>query len=127
MPTVLIVEDDVAIREMMRRRLVLRGFAVLEAGDGPEALLAVAERAPDVILLDVGLPNGLSGWDVARAIRSDPVGAGIRIFAVTAHASPVDEERARACGCDGFFSKPVHFEALVAALRSPGATEPVRP
>jgi len=95
----------------------------LEAADGPEALLAVVDHAPDAILLDVGLPNGLSGWDVARAIRSDPAGATVRILAVTAHASPADAERARASGCDGFFTKPVNFEALVAALRAP---EPVR-
>jgi two-component system cell cycle response regulator DivK len=119
MPTVLVVEDDAAIREMMKRRLVLRGFSVLEAADGPEAILAVVEHAPDAILMDVGLPNGLSGWEVARAIRSDPVGASIRILAVTAHATPADAERAREAGCDGFFTKPVNFDALVAALRAP--------
>lgn len=127
MPTVLVVEDDSSIREMMKRRLLLRGFSVLEAGDGPEAILAVVEHGPDAILLDVGLPNGLSGWDVARAIRSDPIGATIRILAVTAHASPADAERAREAGCDGFFTKPVNFEALVAALRAPspaGTTAP---
>ncbi|HSD18969.1 MAG TPA: response regulator, partial [Anaeromyxobacter sp.] len=127
MPTVLVVEDDTSIRDMMKRRLVLRGFSVLEAADGPEAILAVVRHNPDAILIDVGLPNGLSGWEVARAIRSDPVGATIRILAVTAHASPADAERARAAGCDGFFTKPVNFDALVAALRAPDSTGTTAP
>lgn len=119
MPSVLVVEDDVAIRLMMCRRLLLRGFEVIEAGDGQEALDAFRARPPDAVLLDVGLPDGLSGWDVARTLRRDPAGAALKIFAVTAHATQADAERARAAGCDGFFTKPVNFEALVAALRAP--------
>ena len=119
MPTVLVVEDDAAIRTMMSRRLFLRGFQVVEAENGHDALRLVRASLPDAMLLDIGLPGGLSGWDVARALRADPLTAGLRIFAVTAHATPADAERARTCGCDAFFTKPVNFEALVEALRAP--------
>ena len=121
MPTVLVVEDDAAIRVMMCRRLLLRGFEVVEAESGHEALRVVRDRPLDAVLLDIGLPGGMSGWDVARTLRSDPVFAGLRILAVTAHATPADAERARTVGCDGFFTKPVNFEALGAALRAPAA------
>ena len=121
MPTVLVVEDDAAIRQMMCRRLFLRGFQVVEAENGHDALRLVRASLPDAVLLDIGLPGGLSGWDVARALRADPVTAGLRILAVTAHATPADAERARTSGCDGFFTKPVNFEALVEALRAPPA------
>lgn len=115
--TVLIVEDDPAILEMMVRRLSLRGFAVLTAKDGETAITVALTARPDAILMDAGLP-GLSGWEAARAIRADPLGARIPILAVTAHATAADADRARAAGCDAFFPKPVDFAALVQRLRA---------
>jgi CheY-like chemotaxis protein len=114
--TVLVVEDDPAILDMMCRRLALRGFGVLAASDGETAIAMALERRPDAILMDAGLP-GVSGWEATATIRADPRGAHVPIFAVTAHASAADAERARAAGCDAFFSKPVDFAALVERLR----------
>jgi two-component system cell cycle response regulator DivK len=116
MPKVLVVEDDAAIREMMRRRLAMRGFDVRVATNGVEALEVASEYRPDTILLDLELPDGMNGWDVARILRSDPRTAATRIFVITAHVTAPDMERAGRIGCTRFFGKPVDFRALVEAL-----------
>jgi two-component system, cell cycle response regulator DivK len=116
MKKVLLVEDDDAIREMMRRRLVMRGFEVRVATEGAEAVTSALENRPEAILLDVQLPGAMSGWDVARALRADARTAGIRILLVTAHVTPADVERAGRIGCARFFSKPVDFRGIVEAL-----------
>jgi two-component system, cell cycle response regulator DivK len=115
MPRLLLVEDDQAIREMMARRLELRGFAVTTAVDGEAGLAAAFADPPAAILLDASLP-GLSGWEVARTLRADPRGATIPIVAVTAHAGASDKQAALAAGCTAFFPKPVDFNGLVAKL-----------
>lgn len=119
MKNVLVVEDDTAIREMMRRRLAMRGFGVRVAEDGEEAIAAALEFRPGSVLLDVELSGRMSGWDVARALRADPRTSGIRLFILTAHVTPADVERAGAIGCTRFFGKPVDFKALVEALGPP--------
>jgi CheY-like chemotaxis protein len=116
MSNVLVVEDDAAIREMMRRRLAMRGFDVRVATNGVEALEVASEYRPDTILLDLELPDGMSGWDVVRILRSDPRTASTRIFVITAHVTASDMERAGRTGCARFFGKPVDFRALVEAL-----------
>jgi CheY-like chemotaxis protein len=116
MKRVLLVEDDAAIREMMRRRLLMRGFEVREARSGAEALALAFELPPDAVLLDIELPGGMSGWEVARALRGDARTAGIQVFAITAHVTPSVADRARQAGCTRFFGKPVDFRALVDAL-----------
>src|SRR5512138_631807 len=108
MTKLLLVEDDDAIREMMRRRLELRGFAVAQASDGESAVRMALESPPGAMLLDMELP-GMNGYEVARLLRSDPRCAGVRIFALTAHVTPAERDRALEAGCDGFFSKPIDF------------------
>lgn len=115
MTKLLLVEDDDAIREMMRRRLELRGFEVAQASDGESAVRMALESPPEAILLDMELPR-MNGYEVATVIRSDPRGAGVRIFALTAHVTPAERDRALEAGCDGFFSKPIDFADLVAQL-----------
>lgn len=115
MPRLLLVEDDPAIREMMARRLELRGYAVTTAADGEAGLAAALADPPAAILLDASLP-GMSGWDVARALRADARAATLPIIAVTAHAGPSDRKVAFAAGCTAFFPKPVDFDQLVTAL-----------
>lgn len=119
MKKVLVVEDDAAIRDMMRRRLAMRGFDVRVAAHGAEAVALARESPPDAVLLDIGLPGELSGWDVARIVAADPRTAGARLFVLTAHVTPADIERARRLGCTDFFGKPVDFGALVEALGGP--------
>lgn len=114
---VLIIEDDSAIREMLVRRLTLRGFAVEAMPDGESGLARLRESPPDVLLLDHGLP-GISGWDVARKLRADPVLAKLPIIALTAHAGEPTRKEALAAGCDVFLTKPVDMKALERAIAS---------
>jgi DNA-binding response OmpR family regulator len=117
MGRILIIEDDGAISEMLRRRLELRGFVVEQAADGDAGLAMIRASPPDVVLLDHGLP-GISGWDVARALRADPRFATLPIIALTAHAGPPSRRDALGAGCTAFLTKPVDMKALEKELRS---------
>ena len=115
MGRILIIEDDASIREMLARRLRLRGFTVAEAANGELGLVMVRESAPDVLILDHGLP-GISGWDVARTLRAEGF-ASLPIVALTAHAGEPSRRDALAAGCTSFLTKPVDMKALEAELR----------
>lgn len=110
-PTVLIVEDNDALREMFRRRLTREHFTVELAVNGEDALVAATEVAPDIILLDMSLP-GKNGWTVANELKSNAATESIPIIAITAHAMRGDRERALQAGCDEYVSKPLHFPTL---------------
>lgn|SRR5574341_1803419 len=116
MARILIIEDDAAIREMLARRLALRGFTVEQAPDGEAGLAMIRASAPDVLVLDHGLP-GISGWDVARTLRADPAFTALPIVALTAHAGEPSRRQAIAAGCTAFLTKPVDMKALEAELR----------
>ena len=123
MGRILIIEDDAAIREMLARRLRLRGFTVTEAADGERGLAMVRESPPDVLILDHGLP-GISGWDVARTLRAEGF-SSLPIVALTAHAGEPSRRDALVAGCTTFLTKPVDMKALEHELRrhvGPGAT-----
>jgi CheY-like chemotaxis protein len=114
---ILLVEDDDAIREMLSRRLVLRGHAVVLAADGETGLAMIRASPPEVVLLDHGLP-GMTGWDVARALRADPAFGTLPIIALTAHAGEPSRREAMAAGCTTFLSKPVDMKALERELQA---------
>jgi CheY-like chemotaxis protein len=84
---------------------------VEQAVDGESGLAMIRAAPPDVVLLDHGLP-GLSGWDVARALRADPAFAKLPIIALTAHAGPPSRVDALGAGCTTFLTKPVDMKAL---------------
>ena len=109
---VLLVEDNDVNREMLARRLRRRGFQVVEARTGQEALAAAGARALSLVLLDLGLPD-IDGWEVARRLKGDPQTAAVPILALTAHAMEGDRERALAAGCDEYETKPINFEGLL--------------
>ncbi len=109
--TVLIVEDNDALREMFRRRIAREKFIVELAIDGEEALAAVPKVKPDIILLDMNLP-GKNGWSVANELKSNSDTDSIPIIAITAHAMRGDRERALQAGCNDYVSKPIHFKTL---------------
>ncbi|HEX6851520.1 MAG TPA: ATP-binding protein [Candidatus Polarisedimenticolaceae bacterium] len=116
-PRVLVVEDNEVSRKLARNVLRSRGFEVLEAETGEEALEVVALELPDLILMDLQLP-GLDGLEVTRRLKGDARTAGVRIVALTAHAAGIDEGRARAAGCEGYLTKPIRlstFPSQVAA------------
>lgn len=105
MPTILVVDDEPNIIEVVRITLEDDRVRVVVAADGEEALAAAQAERPDLILLDVNLP-GLSGLEVCRRLRADPQMHETRIVMLTAAAQRDDVERGRAAGADEYLTKP---------------------
>ncbi len=112
MPTILLIEDNEMNRDMLSRRLERRGLTILIAVDGAEGLSKAKEHQPDLILMDLSLPV-MDGWEATRQLKNTPETYQIPIIALTAHAMPADEQRARQAGCDDFDTKPVEFTRLL--------------
>ena len=102
---ILVVEDDMDNRRIVIKVLTVEGYEVVEATDGIEALAQARAARPDLILMDLALPN-MDGWEATRRLKSDPATRGIPIVALTAVAMSGDEEQARAAGCDDYIAKP---------------------
>lgn len=117
MPTILLVEDNELNRDMLSRRLLRRGYAVITAQDGAQGHAMARSHAPDLILMDIGLPE-MDGWQVTRLLKSCPETREIPIIALTAHALLTDREKAREVGCDDYDTKPVEFVRLVQKIES---------
>jgi len=117
MPKILIVEDNEMNRDMLSRRLLRRGFEVVVAEDGARGVEMTVSEMPCVVLMDLRLPV-LDGWEATRRIKADPRTARIPVIALTADAFTEDREKALAAGCDGFETKPVDFQRLLATLES---------
>jgi two-component system cell cycle response regulator len=115
MITVLVAEDNAVNRELIRELLELRGYTVLEACDGQEALGIIERAQPDLLLLDIGMPV-LDGFAVVRRIRESPRIARLPIVAVTAYAMQGDRERILDSGFDGYLSKPINPSSLTEEL-----------
>lgn len=115
MTRVLLVEDNEMNRDMLSRRLARKGFDVLTAIDGEQAVILALEEQPDVVLLDMNLPLK-DGWTAAREIRADPRGKVLPIIALTAHALSDDRARALAAGCNDYETKPLDFARLLAKI-----------
>ena len=112
MTRILLVEDNEMNRDMLSRRLARRGFEVLIAEDGEQAVRMALAELPDLVLMDMNLPLK-DGWDAAREIRASPAGAAIPIIALTAHAMSDDRIRALEAGCDDYETKPLDFPRLL--------------
>jgi len=82
------------------------------AADGMQAILMAESETPDLILLDMSLPV-IDGWEAARRLKASPTTASVPIIALTAHAMTGDREKALACGCDEYDTKPVDFAQLL--------------
>ena len=117
MPRILIVEDDELNRDSLRRLLRRRGYDILLAVDGEEALAVAAAERPDVILMDMRLP-GIDGWEATRRLKADPATRVIPVIALTAHAMASDRADALAAGCDDHDTKPIDLDQLLAKIRS---------
>lgn len=117
MPKILIVEDNDMNRDMLSRRLERRGFEIATAADGLQGLEMARTENPDLILMDMSLPD-LDGWETTRRIRADSAIAGIPIIALTAHALVSDRERCLDAGCDDYDSKPVEFDRLLGKIET---------
>jgi len=109
---ILVIEDNEMNRDMLNRRLKRRGFNVLLATNGREGIEAAKARYPDLILMDLSLPE-MDGWEATRILKATPDLAEIPILVLTAHATVSDRERAFEAGCDDFETKPVLFDHLL--------------
>jgi CheY-like chemotaxis protein len=115
MTKVLIAEDNAVNRELLRELLETRGYIVLEACDGQEALHMIELTQPDLLLLDIGMPV-LDGFAVVRKIRENPRLAALPVVAVTAYAMQGDREKILNSQFDGYLSKPVNSRSLAEEL-----------
>jgi two-component system cell cycle response regulator DivK len=102
---VLVVDDDPDNRRVLRRILMAGGATVAEAEDGTQALATLESFRPDLVVLDLTMPE-IDGWETVRRIKRIPGFSATPIVALTAHALAGDEERARRAGCDGYIAKP---------------------
>jgi CheY-like chemotaxis protein len=114
-PTILVVDDFPDGREMVSEYLAFRGYTVIEAATGAEALALAREHQPRVILMDLGMP-GMDGWQATRALKADPRTKSCIVIALTAHALQSQQLEARNAGCDDVIAKPFDLAALVETL-----------
>jgi DNA-binding response OmpR family regulator len=109
--SVLVVDDDPEIVAMLSARLETRGYKVLTAADGLEAIAEAKRSRPALIVLDVMMPHK-TGWEVARALKQDPVTEGIKIVMLTAIGHQMNEMTSPLYGADAYFDKPFDFSSL---------------
>lgn len=119
---ILLVEDNEDNRDMLSRRLLRRGYEVVTAADGAQAVEKAAAEAPAVVLMDMSLPV-LDGWEATRRLRADPATAKLYVIALTAHAMSGDRDKALAAGCDDYETKPIEFARLLEKIEA-GAARP---
>ena len=112
--TVLVVEDELKIARLVRDYLQQAGFVVLEAGDGPSALSLARAEKPDMVVLDLGLPE-MDGLDVARRLRAD---SSVPIIMLTARSEESDRIVGLELGADDYIVKPFSPKELVARIRA---------
>jgi two-component system, cell cycle response regulator DivK len=115
--TILVVEDNEPSRDALARRLARRGYRIVLAVDGHEAVSIGRSARPDLILMDLGLP-GIDGWEATRQLKSDPATSQIPIIVLSAHAMTNDRDMALAAGGDDFDTKPVRFQQLLEKIEA---------
>ncbi|MCR4344083.1 MAG: response regulator [Candidatus Scalindua sp.] len=108
---VMVVEDNEKNRKLMRVVLKSKGYNVIEAATGEEAISALKKQKPDIILMDIQLP-GIDGITLVKQIRADTNTNDIPIIAVTAYAMKGDEQKILSCGCNDYISKPIDTHEL---------------
>jgi CheY-like chemotaxis protein len=112
MKRILIVEDNEMNRDVLSRRLVRHGYDVLLAADGMHGLSLAGSARPDLILMDLAMPE-IDGWECARRLKADGRTRSIPIIALSAHAMRGDRQKALDAGCDDFDTKPLDFAGLL--------------
>jgi CheY-like chemotaxis protein len=112
MPTVLYIEDTENNRILVERKLRRSGYTVLTAEDAEAGLEIAAREKPDLILMDMGLPE-VDGWEATRRLKANPELKDIPVIALTAHTMVGDRDKSLAAGCDDYDEKPFDFERLL--------------
>lgn len=113
---ILLVEDQEDNRVLVRKLLQRAGFRVVEAVSGRQALEQAAAVRPDLMLLDMSLPE-MDGWTVARTLRGSPELKHLLVIALTAHAMEGDRAKALEAGCDEFMTKPIDVPNFIPTIR----------
>ncbi|BDU76174.1 response regulator [Mesoterricola sediminis] len=116
MAKILLVEDNEMNRDSLSRLLARRGYEVVFAEDGEEAVALALAASPDLVLMDISLPK-LDGYEATRRLRARPECRTLPIIALTAHAMTSDREKALEAGCTDFESKPVEFARLLGKIQ----------
>ena len=114
---ILLVEDNEMNRDMLSRRLERKGYAIVMALDGQQAVDMASSETPALILMDMSLPI-IDGWEATRRIKANAATKGIPIIALTAHAMQGDELKAKEAGCDDFDTKPVELPRLLEKIEA---------
>lgn len=115
--TVLIVEDNELNMKLFHDLLDAHGYATLQTKDGMEALKIARDKKPDLILMDIQLPE-VSGLEVTKWIKEDDNLKQIPVIAVTAFAMKGDEEKIREGGCEAYISKPISVTTFIETVRN---------
>ena len=108
---ILYIEDNPENRLLVRRVLEAEGYTVFEAVDGPSGLESAGEMDPDLILLDISLPE-MDGYTLAERFQDMPELEGVPVLAVTANVMKGDRERTLAAGCSDYIAKPIDIDRL---------------
>lgn len=112
MAKILLVEDNELNRDMLSRRLLRKGFEVVIAVDGGQAVSMAENERPDLILMDMSLPV-IDGWEATRRVKASETSGHIPIIALTAHAMSGDRAKALSAGCDDYDTKPIEMPRLL--------------
>jgi two-component system cell cycle response regulator DivK len=117
MPKILLIEDNEMNRDMLSKRLERKGYGVVMAIDGHRGISAAEEEAPDLILMDMNLPE-IDGWEATRRLKSQETTRHVPVIALTAHAMVSDRQKALEAGCDDYETKPVEFQRLLSKIQA---------
>jgi CheY-like chemotaxis protein len=114
---ILLVEDNEMNQDMLKRRLERKGYEVVTAADGKEAVRMAESQTPDLILMDIRLPV-MDGWEAMRRLKILPETQSIPIIALTAHAMAGDMEKCMDAGCDDYDTKPINLPRLLEKMQA---------
>ena len=117
MAKLLIVEDNELNRDMLSRRLKRRGYDIAIATDGQQGIDMATSESPDLILMDLSLPE-VDGWEATKRLKANPTTQPIPVIALTAHAMDGDRAKAIEAGCDDYDTKPVELKRLLAKIEA---------
>ena len=117
MPKILLVEDNEMNRDMLSRRLQRKGYEIVIATDGEQAVAMAASESPALILMDMSLPV-FDGWEATRRIKAADGTKQIPVIALTAHAMAGDREKSLEAGCDDYDTKPIELPRLLEKMET---------
>jgi len=117
MPKILLVEDNEMNRDMLSRRLQRKGYEIVIAVDGQQAVTMAASESPALILMDMSLPI-FDGWEATRRIKAANETRNIPVIALTAHAMAGDREKSLEAGCDDYDTKPIELPRLLEKMET---------